>query len=192
MPSLIETIASQLTPQTISTIAGQLGVDPGTAQQSIGLAVPLLVSALARNTQSKTGAKSLSKALKKDHDGSILADLPAAIAGYQTGEGDGILRHVLGANRPVVEQTLQRGTNVDAGQLLVMLAPIVMGVLGQMQQKQNLSPTALSKTLITEQQQIGSTNSDLMGAVTRLLDANSDGSMVDDVIGILGRLTSQK
>src|SRR3990172_10668513 len=53
MPSLIETIGSQLTPQTISAIAGQLGVDERTAQQSIGLAMPLLVSALPPNTQSK-------------------------------------------------------------------------------------------------------------------------------------------
>jgi hypothetical protein len=192
MSSLIETIASQLTPQTISAIAGQLGVDERTAQQSVGIALPLLVSALARNTQSKTGAQSLSKALKKDHDGSILADLPAAVAQYQTGEGDGILRHVLGDSRPAVEQTLQRGTNVDAGGLLMMLAPIVMGTLGQMQQKQKLSSSALSKTLLTEQKHIGSTNSDLMGAVTRMLDANNDGSMVDDVVGLLGRLASNK
>ena len=192
MPSLIETIGSQLTPQTISAIAGQLGVDERTAQQSVGIALPLLVSALARNSQTRLGAQSLAKALKKDHNGSILADLPAAVAQYQTGEGNGILRHVLGESRPTVEQTLQRGTNVDASQLLTMLAPIVMGVLGQMQQKKKLTPTALSETLLTEQKHIGSTNSDLMGAVTRMLDANSDGSMVDDVIGILGRLTSQK
>jgi hypothetical protein len=87
---------------------------------------------------------------------------------------------------------LQRGTNVDAGQLLMMLSPIVMGVLGQMQQKKKLTSTTLSETLLAEQKHMGSTNSDLMGVVTRLLDANSDGSMVDDVIGILGRLTSQK
>jgi hypothetical protein len=192
MPSLLDTISAQLTPQTISAIAGQLGVDPGTAQQSIGIALPLLVSALARNTESKMGAQSLAKALKKDHDGSILKDLPSAIAGYQTGEGDGILRHVLGESRPTVEQTLQRGTNVDAGQLLVMLAPIVMGVLGQMQRKQKLTPTTLSQTLVTEQKQIGSTNSDLMGAITTILDTNKDGSMVDDVIGILGRLASKR
>ncbi|OGO46866.1 MAG: hypothetical protein A2Z30_05910 [Chloroflexi bacterium RBG_16_64_43] len=192
MPSILETIGSQLTPQTISAIAGQLGVDERTAQQSVGIALPLLVSALARNSQTRLGAQSLAKALKKDHNGSILADLPAAVAQYQTGEGNGILRHVLGESRPTVEQTLQRGTNVDASQLLTMLAPIVMGVLGQMQQKKKLTPTALSETLLTEQKHIGSTNSDLMGAVTRMLDANSDGSMVDDVIGILGRLTSQK
>ena len=192
MPSILETIGGQLTPQTISAIAGQLGVDERTAQQSVGIALPLLVSALARNSQTRLGAQSLAKALKKDHNGSILADLPAAVAQYQTGEGNGILRHVLGESRPTVEQTLQRGTNVDASQLLTMLAPIVMGVLGQMQQKKKLTPTALSETLLTEQKHIGSTNSDLMGAVTRMLDANSDGSMVDDVIGILGRLTSQK
>jgi hypothetical protein len=192
MPSLIETIGSQLTPQTISAIAGQLGVDERTAQQSIGIALPLLVSALARNTQSRLGAQSLSRALKKDHDGSILADLPTAVTQYKASEGDGILRHLLGESRPAVEQTLQRGTNVDAGQLLMMLSPIVMGVLGQMQQKKKLTSTTLSETLLAEQKHMGSTNSDLMGVVTRLLDANSDGSMVDDVIGILGRLTSQK
>ncbi len=192
MSSLIETIGSQLTPQTISGIAGQLGVDERTAQQSVGIALPLLVSALARNTQSRLGAQSLSRALKKDHDGSILADLPTAVAQYQAGQGDGILRHLLGESRPAVEQTLQRGTNVDAAQLLMMLAPIVMGVLGQMQQKKKLSSSTLAETLLAEQKHLGSTNSDLMGAVTRMLDANSDGSMVDDVIGILGRLSSQK
>ena len=48
--------------------------------------------------------------------------------------GDGILRHVLGDKREVVEKRVSQGGSIDIGtisKLFTMLAPLLMGMLGR-------------------------------------------------------------
>src|SRR6478672_13071423 len=127
MTALTETLLQQFNADTVDQISQQLGVDQQTARKGIGLALPLLVTALARNSSSPEGAQALSDALARDHDGSILNNLPAAVGNYQSGPGDAIVRHVLGDQRKDVEDTLTHSTGVDAAALLQILAPIVLG-----------------------------------------------------------------
>ncbi len=78
---LIQSIGQALQPQTVDNIADQLGTDRATTQKAISAAVPLLVGALARNAKEPQGAESLTTALEKDHDGSLLGQLGALISG---------------------------------------------------------------------------------------------------------------
>jgi hypothetical protein len=71
--------------------------------------------------------------------------------------GGKILGHVLGGRRPQVEQGVAQQTGLDAqqvGRLLMILAPIVMGVLARRKQQQGLTPTQLGTELQQNQQQI--------------------------------------
>jgi hypothetical protein len=192
MATLVETLMPLFGPAVVDRISRQLGVDEQTARQGIQVALPLLVSALARNSASPQGAQALSAALARDHDGSVLGRVPEAIAGYQAGPGDGILRHVLGDQRQRVETTLTQSTGVDASAMLQMLAPVVLGALGNMQRQQHLDPTALASTLQRDRQQLEQTDQGVMGVVSALLDTNRDGSVMDDVIGMAGRLFGRR
>ena len=80
MSNVLEDLLSQLDPATVGQIAGQLGVDEGTAQQGIQAALPLLLGGLARNTQTDDGAQALSSALSEGHNGSILSDVLGAVS----------------------------------------------------------------------------------------------------------------
>ena len=63
MADLTQSIMSQLSPETISQVARQLGVDEATAQQAVAVGVPVIVSGLANESASTQGANNLAGAL---------------------------------------------------------------------------------------------------------------------------------
>ena len=71
--------------------------------------------------------------------------------------GGKILGHILGGRRTQVEQGVAQHSGLDqqqVGRLLMMLAPIVMGVLARRKQQQNLSPAQLGTELQQSEQQV--------------------------------------
>ena len=175
----------------MSMISQQIGADKNTTSSALSMAMPLLVSALAKNASQPTGAQALHQALTNDHDGSILNDVSGYLGNPQAANGAGILKHVLGAQQPAVTQGLARGTGLDSsqiGQLLQIAAPLIMGALGQTQQQQGLNPNQLSNFLGSQQQVANKSNPDLLSTLNTLLDADQDGSALDEVAGFLGKL----
>jgi hypothetical protein len=163
MGSVLEQILHQLTPGVSEQISRQLGVDQQTVQSAISLGVPVLVAALARNSSNPEGAASLSDALTRDHDGSILQDVPGAVRDYQDQPGEGILKHVLGDQRGEVGDALTQTTGADGSTVLQMLAPVVMGVLGDVQRQQHLDADGLATTLEHEREELVQSGGPLAG-----------------------------
>src|SRR5512132_3444805 len=169
-------------------LAQKLGISESTAQTAVQLAVPVIVAALARNASQPQGAQDLHQAVASDHDGSILDQLTSYLGNPQAANGSGILSHVLGGDRPAVESNLAQATGMDqnsAGNLLEMVAPLVMGAVGREQQQNGLDPNGLSQFL-AQQQQAQPANPGLMGSIGSMLDSNRDGSVTDDLSRIAG------
>lgn len=76
--------------------------------------------------------------------------------------------------------------------MLQIGAPLLMGLLGQQQQQKGLDPNGLSTYLGGQQQKAQESNPDLMGALNTLLDADKDGTALDDVIGMAAKLFGNK
>lgn len=191
MNVLTEMLMRQLGASAISQIGGKIGADPGTTSKALAIAVPLLISALARNSSTPAGAEALNQAVARDHDGSILDNLGGFFGNTEAANGAGILGHVFGDQRSDAENGLAQNTGLDpgaAGQLLETLAPLVMGALGKTQQEQGLDATGLSAYLGDQQQQAQAASPDVMGMLGNLLDSNKDGSVLDDVGRIAGKL----
>jgi len=191
MNALTQMLLTQLGSSAISQIGGKIGVDPNTTSKAMALAVPLLISALARNSSTPEGAEALNQAVARDHDGSILDNLGGFLGNPGAANGAGILGHVLGDRRVDAENGLAQSTGLDpgaAGQLLETLAPLVMGALGKTQQQQGLDANGLSEFLGSQQQQAEAVAPDVMGMLGSLLDSNKDGSVLDDVGRLAGKL----
>jgi hypothetical protein len=186
--SILSQVTQQLGGDTVTQLSRQLGIDERSAQGAINAALPLLVGALGRNTSTAEGAQSLFNALARDHDGSVLDN----VAGYMLGggnqqAGNGILGHVLGNKRPGVEQSIAQMTGLDAGtvgQMMTMVAPLLMGALGKVQHQQGLGVDDLAQLLGGARQEADSQ----MGGLAQLLDMNNDGSVVDDVLTLGSQL----
>jgi hypothetical protein len=187
---LLDMLQQRLGGPAVDQISRKLGADPGTTGNAIDAALPLLLTAVARNATQGQQAESLHTAISEDHDGGILDDMPGYLNHAESGPGAGILRHVLGGRQQSVEAGLSQATGLDSrktGQLLTMLAPLVMGALGRANRQKQLDSTGLSTLLTGEQEHLKESAPGVMGALSRFLDQDSDGSVMDDVSGMLGK-----
>lgn len=200
MSSILDGIASQLGPDTISQISGQLGADQGSTASAIQLALPLLLGALAHNASTPEGAGALDAALARDHDGGLLDNLGSLLGGATGGspalDGAGILGHILGgARQATATDAIGRSSGLDTGQvlkLLMLLAPIVMAYLGRRKRDEGLDAGGVSDTLRNERANIEAKHDGIGGMLGQFLDQNHDGSVADDIVrmapGVLGSL----
>jgi hypothetical protein len=201
--SLTEELLSQLQGAPLQQIADQLGTNPSQAQSAVSAALPMLLGALGRNAAQPQGAADLFGALQRDHVGRAagsggLGDLLGSVLGGMGGGGAGgaadgasILGHILGDNQQRAEAGLGQATGLgaNAGQLLQILAPIVMAFLAQRAQAGGMDAGGLGAVLGREQAQVrqqGGVGGDLLGS---LLDQDGDGQVgLGDLIKIGGGL----
>ena len=191
--SMVDDLMAQLQGAPMQQMAQQLGASSTQMQSAVGAALPLLLGALGNNAAQPQGAAALLAALQRDHMPSAtpqgLGDLGGLLGGLLgggggksgagLGDGAAILGHILGGNRQQTENQLGQATGLgnNAGQLLAMLAPIVMSFLANRVQSGNLDATTLGQTLGRERAQVqqqGGLGGDLLGS---LLDQNGDGRL---------------
>lgn len=188
--ALLDMLHQRLGSDAVHQISNRIGADPGTTGNAIDAALPLLISAMARNAGDSNQAQSLDRAVSEDHDGSILDDVPGYVGRASEKPGAGILRHVLGGRQQSVQQGLSQATGLEpgkAGTLLTMLAPLVMGAIGRTKRENSLDAGGLSTLLTGEQEHLKQSAPGVMGALNRFLDQDNDGSIMDDVSGLLGK-----
>ena len=214
MTTLTDELFAQLEGAPLQQISQQLGIGKTQAAGAVSAALPLLVGALGKNASQPQGAEALFGALQKDHaGGGGIGDLLGMVLGgaqsRQT-DGAGMLGHILGGQQGRAEQHLGEATGLGgdrAGQLMKILAPIVMAYLAKRMFSGNESggggamgmaggsPTAeiLGSILGQEQQQVrqqGGIGGGLLGAV---LDQDGDGQLgLGDLLKIGGGLLGGK
>ena len=186
MANLTDDLLARLQGAPAQQFAAQLGIPASQASAAIGAALPLLLGALGRNASQPQGAQALHRALQKDHAGTDLGSvLGAVLGGGGADQGGAILGHIFGGGGARAEAGVAEATGLGqgtAGQLLKMLAPIVMAYLAKRavsgrQAEPNDGAAALGGLLGQEQQQIrqeGGLAGGLLGAV---LDQDGDGQL---------------
>jgi hypothetical protein len=194
MSGIVDSVMAKLGPDQVSAIAGQLGVDPAQAQNAIEHAIPLIVGGMAQNASTPQGAGALHDALG-DHAGldinSVLNNVLGG--GGASGIGGAILSHVFGGNQAAANQGLGQVTGLgqqNAGQLMSMLAPLVMAALANHVQNRGIDPGALGGMLGQQSQQIqqnGGVVGGLLSAVLSHGGGNLDLShLLQGAGGLLG------
>ncbi len=199
MSGLLDLLNSPMGQQLVSGVAGQTGQDESKTADVLSMAMPLLMGAMKKNTTTPGGAQGLMDALSSKHDGGILDDLGGLFGGgvdqNVMDDGAGILGHILGAKQPQVENALSSKSGIDAGtisQILKIAAPILLGYLGKQTKQQSVStPDGLNGLLG------GLMGGDKAAAkqqslVESFLDSDGDGSVIDDLAGMVLNSGGQK
>lgn len=190
--TLLESLGPLLEGGATQQVSHQLGIDEAQAGTAIQAAVPLILGALQRQTANPGGLDSLAGALDRDHDGSVLDDAGAFLGrGAAVAAGTKILGHVLGGRKERAAVSLGKSTGLDAAQamqLLAMLAPLVMGALGRAKRQGPAGGGGLADILGGATRQMDQRSPGLGGTLGRILDADGDGSPVDDLARMAGNL----
>lgn len=188
--NIMDMLQGQLSGGLVDQLSQQIGGADReqTATAASGI-VTTLISALARNASSEDGAAALSNALDRDHDGGILDNLMGMLSGNvqpqneRAANGTGILNHILGDRQGGVSNMVSQMSglnNNQTSQLMTMLAPVVMGMLGKTKRENGLDVGGLASLLngtVSQQQNSNPT----MALVTSFLDQDGDGNIMDDV-----------
>jgi hypothetical protein len=201
MFSLQDLLGQQQGNEAIDQISGQVGAEPSLVNTAIQAALPAILGGLANNASTPQGAESLDNALANDHDGSILGNLGSlgslvldqSTPTPRQADAGGILGHILGGSQGQVAQDVSQKSGLGMGQvaqILMMLAPIVMGYLGQQKRQQNVGADGLGGLLGGilggalgggQAAAAPSSGNPMMDMASSMLDSDRDGSALDDI-----------
>ena len=131
--------------------------------------------------------------------GSVLGSGQAQ-GGLNTGLGGAILGHIFGNKTNTANQGLGQTTGLgsqNAGQLMAILAPIVMGVLANQTRSQGLTPGGLGNVLAQQSQATQQQGGLAGGLLNSVLDHNGDGhidlsEMIQAAGGLMGALGGRR
>ena len=197
MTNLFNEVQRHLSDDVIIQLSRQLGAqDPNQVKRASQGITELLLNAIQRDANHSERGGGLYGAIERDHDGGILGDLMGVLSGQKkannpkTMNGTGIVRHLLGNRQLEAAQVISQMSGLDlfkSGVLTQLIAPIVMGVVGQTQRSRGLDLGGLAQILLgggqQQQQQVQQRDSG-GGLFGKLLDLDGDGSMMDDLLNI--------
>ena len=188
----LEALLRLLQGQDLGNLASQVGGNEGEVKNGVMAALPAMLAALGKNAGTEKGAEELNNALENKHDGSILDNLSGYLSNPDLKDGAGILNHLFGNQTSNVANAVSQSSGLDTNgsmKMLQMLAPILMGMLGQQKKQNNLDAKGLGNLTSMLASNFGSEagTSGIMETVTNLLDANKDGNVVDDIMGMVGK-----
>jgi hypothetical protein len=178
--NMLDAILSAQGGNSARQLGQQFGLDERQVSSALAAIVPALAAGFQQNMSSPQGLDGLMAALGGGQHGRYVED-PATLSRPETTtDGNGILGHIFGSKEVSREVATRASAQTGIGegvlkQMLPVVAAMMMG--------------AMSKQVAPTGAQPGSAQSGagtLMSMLTPMLDANRDGSMVDDVIGMIG------
>jgi len=208
--NLLEMIMKAQGGKIAQSVGSQYGLDANQSQSAIAALLPAISSALKQNTQSPQGLAGLLGALQGGNHSQYLEKEDIYTRPKARTEGNAILGHLFGSkevSRAVAGHASKKsGIGADVlKKMLPMVATMAMGSLSkQTQQEPSMMSQLAGLALGGGQQQQPSGLGGLLGALTggnakrqrgyeqqrqqgmgllgNMLDADNDGSMMDDVL----------
>jgi hypothetical protein len=172
---LLETILGGQGGGAVRQLATQFGLKPEQAQAAVAALAPALAAGLQRNMASDAGLASVESALGTGRHETYLEDPNTLSQPTTTEDGNAILGHVLGSkdvSRQVATNAAQK-TDIDPAILKKMLPLVAALVMGGLARRSKTAGGAAGR-------------GGLGSVLGSLLDRDRDGSVMDDIGGMLG------
>ena len=186
--NILDVIMNAQGGDAVRQAGARVGLGEAETATALSALVPALAAGFQRNAQTPDGLSGLLGALAGGNHQQYIDD-PTALTGPEAlTDGNGILGHVFGSkdvSRAVADRTsAQTGISPDVlKQLLPIAASLMMGAFARQQQGQGGLAMAAGANAGA-----GAGSGGLLDLLTPLVDQNRDGSIVDDVGGIIGRM----
>ncbi|MCF6349932.1 MAG: DUF937 domain-containing protein [Flavobacteriaceae bacterium] len=189
---ILDLLGGPMGKMLINGASKQLGLGKSKTQNALSAAMPLILGAMKNNASTTEGATGLLSALNNNkHDGGIMDKLGGILGGNSIDkdvmdDGAGILGHVFGGKEQNVASAVSKSSGIDLGSamnILKVAGPFLMGALGKQSRAQGVSDQSGLGSMLGGM--LGGGQKKQQSLVNRLLDADGDGSIIDDVAGML-------
>ncbi len=165
----------------------QFGLSDDQTSAALSALVPALAAGLAKNATREGGLEGLTAALASGRHGSYLDDLSSLTRTETVADGNGILGHILGSKDMSRQVAAQAAASSGVGsdvlkRMLPVVAAMVMGAMAK-----NAGGRAATAGLPGGLGANAGAGGGLLDMLTPMLDRDRDGSVVDDVTGMLGK-----
>ena len=178
----------------LSQVEQQFNIqDKDQANTAINGVMAAIMNGLAHNASTPEGASSLTSAIDRDHDGSVIDDLMGFFNGSsqfqntKATNGQGILNHIFGDKTDTAAKAISRNSGLDTGkiiQLMSTFAPIVLSFLGKNSQTANQSSSSGILDILNGATRAVNQQPSNQGLLSKLLDRDGDGNVMDDIADI--------
>jgi hypothetical protein len=181
--NILDSIVGARDGGAVQQLASQFGLRPEQATAAIGALMPALAAGLKRNMT--TNEAGLDSALASGHHETYIDQPQVLGAPETTADGNAILGHIFGSkdvSRKVAAGAAER-TGIDPAvlkQMLPLLAALAMGAMAKQKKSAPVGGAGAAQS------------GGLAGMLEPLLDRDRDGSIVDDLGGLLGGFLKRK
>jgi len=177
--NILDTIINAQGGGAVHNLGSQFGLGDTQTTAALSALVPALTAGLQRNLQGPDGLSQLSQALASGQHQSYLEDPSLLADPATTKDGNGILGHLFGSKdvsrNVAANAAAQTGVSPDViKQLLPVAAAMMMGAIARHSTQSSASAVPTS-------------GGSLASTLGSLLDGNRDGSVMDDVTGMIGK-----
>lgn len=188
MASILDFLNTEKGQNFVEKAGNHLGESPEKVKTALTSALPMMLGAMKKNTSTSEGAANLNKALEDDkHDGSILEKISGSLGGNDLnsllGEGSGILGHLFGGSDAEIEKAVSTSSGMEPSkisQLLKMVAPVLMGILGNQKRKDNVGQGNITNLLSSV---MGANGDHDQSFLESILDKTGNKGVIKDVAG---------
>lgn len=186
---LLDTVGSLMKGDNLATMTKLIDADSeGAAKKGIVAGASALMATMAQQAQTPEGAAGLQQVMSNLDPG-----LDNNVSGYlqnpASAKGGELLQTLLGNNATGLMSKVSQACKLSpdsVGRLMPALAPLMMGTVSQAVKSEGLGVADLPKYFADQAGFMKTLTPGLMGFLERI-DANDDGSIMDD----LGRLTDR-
>ena len=188
--NILESLIGSQSSNVVSELARQLGVNESQASAAAGQLIPALTRGIKNNASTDGGLSSLINALQKGNHHNYLDNTSMLGQNSTIQEGNSILGHIFGSkdvSRNVANYGAQQAglSSSLMKKALPILAPLVLsalskGLLGKGKSGGVFSGTSNNSDIFSS----GVAANKQRGMLESFLDADKDGSMWDDLLGM--------
>ena len=186
MASILDFLDTQTGKEFVQKSGEEVNESPEKVKSVLGMALPMIMGAIKKNTNDPEGAAKLNSELEKEkHNGSILDSLKDIGVNSLMGEGSGILGHVFGGSSSKIETAVSSATGMDASKvskILKMAAPVVMSILGKQKRKDGVDKGGISSLVGSV---LGSNSNHDQSLLESFMNSDQTGNIAKDVTGKL-------
>jgi hypothetical protein len=179
MGSIIDSFASQLTPQVADRIASTAGVPPRLVTRGLAIIGPLVVGVMARSAGTPGGLKSMMTLLPSGLDVSSQTVVDDVLRASRDGHASsGLMSAAFGAGQGSITRSLSRTLGFDATRLLRIGTMLMLGAIARTVREERLDMTATAKRLKEEQRTFLTRGDDVSRSVKEALSAGDQANQI--------------